>query len=103
MQINILPENDRTVLAVSGRVDTMTSGEFQQQALAALDKACGDMVIDCEKLEYLSSAGLRALLVLAKCAQKKEREICLCRLNHLVSEILEMSGFDSFFTIQDDL
>lgn len=102
MQIDILTKDGKTVLAVSGRIDTLTSGEFQQQALAALEQACGGMLIDCGQLEYVSSAGLRSLLVLAKYAQGKGREVCLCRLNHLVGEILEMSGFDSFFSIQEN-
>ncbi len=92
---------NKDTLKVVGRIDTATCGEFQQQALAALENAGDRLVLELEGLDYISSAGLRSLLVLATCAQRKQTEVVLCNVQHLVREVLEMSGFDSFFTIQD--
>ena len=61
-----------------------------------------DVIIECSKIEYISSAGLRSLLVLEKLAAVKKINIVLCRLPELVREVLEISGFDSFFEVRND-
>lgn len=94
-------EAEAVVLQVVGRVDTVTSGAFQAQALEVFKLPIRKLVLDCQKLEYISSAGLRALLVIAKSAGSRKAPVVLTHVNALVLEVLEMSGFDSFFTIQE--
>lgn len=98
MEIEVVHKD---TVKVTGRIDTLTCGEFQQQALAALETAGDKLVLELAGLEYISSAGLRALLVLATCAQRRQTEVVLCNVQHLVREVLELSGFDSFFTVRD--
>lgn len=101
MEIKITEQDGNVLAAVTGRIDALTCESFQQQALSALADAGEKMVLDCAGLTYISSAGLRSLLVLATCAQRKQTEVVLYRVQYLVREVLEMSGFDSFFTLQD--
>ena len=61
--------------------------------------SCTKLALDLEDLEYISSAGLRVLLRLAKKAQKENKKFCLVNINGLVKEILEESGLDVLFTI----
>lgn len=102
MEITKNFENDKVILNVSGRIDTVTSSDFQQQVLDVFDMSLQNLVLDCQNLEYISSSGLRALLVIAKLANCKDVEITLKNVNSMVLEVLEMSGFDSFFTIGEN-
>lgn len=61
------------------------------------------IILDCAGLEYISSAGLRALLLIAKSAERLSTRVCLTRLTPLVQEVLEISGFDSFFEVSNEL
>lgn len=95
-------EGSKAILQVVGRVDTVTSSAFQAQALEVFNSPIEKLTLDCQRLEYISSAGLRALLVIAKLAGSRQVTVALTHINALVLEVLEMSGFDSFFTIQED-
>lgn len=88
------------VVVISGRVDTVTAEDFRAQAEKLMDAASGDVVFDCEALSYVSSSGLRALLILARKAKAEGRKITLKNLSEAVLEVLEVSGFDSFFEIE---
>lgn len=101
MEIIKYIEDKKAVLQVVGRVDNVTSGSFQAQVLEVFDSPLRTMILDCQKLEYISSAGLRALLVIAKSAGSRKVSVVLTHVNALVLEVLEMSGFDSFFKIQE--
>ena len=101
MEITKIIEHKTVLMKVSGRIDTLTSNDFQQQVLDVLGNPLGKLVLDCSGLEYISSSGLRALLVIAKLANCKETSIVLTHVNSMVLEVLEMSGFDSFFTISE--
>ena len=83
-------------IALDGRLDTTTAPELE----SFIGKNCADVdgiTIDCEKLSYISSAGLRVLLS----AQKKMKgAVKLKNLNELVMEVLEMTGFVDILTIE---
>ena len=55
------------------------------------------LLIDLSDLEYISSAGLRALLVTAKRIRKESGKMCLCGLKENVMEVFEISGFSAIF------
>jgi len=56
-------------------------------------------LIDFEKIDYISSAGLRSILILANEMKSKENILALCCLNETIKEIFCISGFDSIITI----
>ena len=101
MQIAESVENQVTILAVSGRVDSSTSGALDESLQAAIVKA-GSLVVDFSEARYISSAGLRALLKAAKAARASGRRLALCGLSPLVHEVFDVSGFSSLFEIHAD-
>jgi anti-anti-sigma factor len=85
-QANIL------VLAPVGRIDNLTSPEFQARLLAAVTTGSTDVVIDFSAVEYISSAGLRALMTASR-QKPRERRLAVARLNAVVHEIFTISRF----------
>ena len=85
-QANIL------VLRPVGRIDDLTSAEFQSRLLAAVTSTADDLVVDFSSVEYISSAGLRALMTASR-LKPKERRLAVACLNSIVSEIFAISRF----------
>ena len=79
-QANIL------VLVPRGRIDNITSPEFQARLLAAVSSSSADIVIDFSEVEYISSAGLRTLMVASR-QKPAERRLGVAYLNAVVEEI----------------
>lgn len=102
MEIKCNQEKNKIIIAVIGRVDSVTAAEFEKKVTEILHKK-RTIILDCAGLEYISSAGLRALLLIAKSAERLSTRVCLTRLTPLVQEVLEISGFDSFFEVSNEL
>ncbi len=83
-------------VALEGRLDTMTAPQLEEE-LADLDKA-DSLVLDCSKLEYISSAGLRVLLSAYRTMNVKGG-MKLTNINEIVREVLEVTGFIDILTI----
>jgi anti-anti-sigma factor len=80
------------VLRPGGRIDNATSAEFQARLLAVIKSEIGDIVVDFTDVEYISSAGLRALMTAAR-LKAKERRLAATGLNAVVQEIFTISRF----------
>jgi len=80
------------VLKPVGRLDTVTSGTFQAILLAAVTGAAADVVVDFSEVEYISSAGLRALMAAAKLKSPGSR-VAVAALNGPASEAFAISRF----------
>lgn len=81
-----------------GYVDSKNAGEFSQQTMAAMDAAPGaSVVIDMDKLEYLSSAGLRVLM---KVIKRSEDTVKVINVPQLIVEIFEITGFEDLLDVQ---
>jgi anti-anti-sigma factor len=94
MEITARHNGDILVLDVAGRLDTSTSG-------GAHDAIVGFAKTQ-PKVDYISSAGLRVILTLAKLLQSSNGEMKICRANGSVNEVLQTSGFNSLIKIVDD-
>lgn len=90
------------ILSAIGRLDTVTAPEGEKAGLAGL-AAHEKLVFDLTALEYLSSAGLRMLLNIAKQAKKGGREFALSGAVGMVKEVLEASGMDLLVTFCDSV
>ncbi|MBR4444516.1 MAG: STAS domain-containing protein [Solobacterium sp.] len=91
-------DGSKAVYNLEGRLDTITAPD--------LEKSLGDelggvkeLVLDMEKLEYISSAGLRVLLSTQK-VMAKQGEMKLIHVNDVVMEIFEVTGFTDILTIE---
>ena len=96
MKINFNNNNGILNVALDGRLDTTTAPELENFIRNNYD-GTGSIVIDCEKLSYISSAGLRVLLA----AQKKTNgAMKLTNVCELVMEVFEMTGFADILVIE---
>ena len=94
-------ENGNSVVSLSGRLDAVTSPVCEQKFRDLVGSGVLGIVVDFGELEYISSAGLRALLLLAKLLKEKRGKVCLAGAKQNVRSVLEMSGFTNIFQIKD--
>lgn len=92
-----------SVLVVSGRIDSASSGGFEQQMEAVFAPAPEAVIIDLAGVEYMSSAGLRVLLMAAKRVKAEGRALVLCRMADNIREVFDISGFSAIFAIEETL
>ncbi len=86
-------------LDIEGRVDTNTSPQMQQSILQAFQKS-QTLILNMEKVEYVSSAGLRALLIGQKTANSKGGSMKLVHVCDAVMKVFQMTGFAGMLTIE---
>lgn len=91
MQIDQLKEGSTLTMKVSGRLDTMTAPQLESEITGHLD-GITEFIMDFTDLEYISSAGLRVLLVTSKMMKGKGRFV-IRNINETVREIFEVTGF----------
>jgi anti-anti-sigma factor len=93
----------RTVLLEAhGRLDSNTAKAFEEKVLGSIEAEKPSMVIDLSGLDYVSSAGLRVLLMAAKRIKTAHGALALSGLKPHVQEVFDVSGFSSIFTIRPD-
>ena len=99
MQISVKAANEVKVLAFEGSLDTQTSPDAQTQLTELIDGGDKKILVNFEKLHYISSAGLRILLAAAKQLKAADGELRICDLNEVVKEVFDISGFSTIFKI----
>ena len=87
------------IARVNGRVDTVTAPELSAAAIAAIDGGHASLVLDLSQVEYVSSAGLKAFLTVAKHADAQGGAMALCGLQEPVERVFRMAGFDAFLEL----
>ncbi len=85
--------------AVGGRIDGTNSAEFEQALRTAVQDDDRAVIVDLEQLAYISSAGLRAVLLTAKFLSNQGAKFALCSLAAPIREVFEVSGFDKIIAI----
>ena len=89
--------NNEADFALEGRLDTVTAPQLEKELKASLEGVT-QLRIDFEKLDYISSAGLRVLLSAQK-QMNKQGTMTLHHVNQTVMEIFEVTGFSDILTI----
>ena len=97
MTIQTKKENASLSLALEGRLDTTTAPQLEAELKSKLDGVT-DLTLDLEKLEYLSSAGLRVLLSAQK-TMARQGTMTVTHVNDTIQEIFEITGFADILTI----
>jgi len=93
-------EGGVTVVALAGRVDSLTAGELEPRLLEYASGRAPRLVVDLQGVEYISSAGLRVLLCLVSRLREIQGELVLCSLTHSVREVFELAGFMAIFAVE---
>ena len=90
---------DAHVVTVTGRLDGIYGSAFANQVGELIIGTNPKILIDFTDVDYVSSAGLRALLLLVKKTKASGGAFALCGLNEQVREVLDISGFTQMFSI----
>lgn len=98
MTIHQNKEGSKLILTVEGRLDTSTAPELET-TLDGVIAGVEELVLDCEKLEYVSSAGLRVILKAQK-IMNTQGEMKLIHVNESIMEVFDITGFVDILTIE---
>ena len=90
------------IVKITGRLDSAAAQPAEDSFSRVLGAAPSRLAIDLSGLEYISSAGLRVLLVVAKNMQQAQGKVVLFGLGANVREVFSISGFDRIFAIKPD-
>ena len=91
--------DDVSVVGLKGKLDTATVASVEKELLGLINGGTRLLVLDLAALDYISSAGLRVLLVAAKALRAHQGRLVVCAVKRYVKEVLDMSGFSSVFPI----
>ncbi len=103
MEIEGTKNQNAFVIKVKGRMDAVSTPEFDKKCDEWLNQGEKDVVLDFDGLEYISSIGLRSILVLGKRIKGQNGKLHLCKMNKTVSGVFQMSGFVAIFPVFDSL
>lgn len=99
MDIKKSSSGNTTTLALTGRLDTVTSVQLSNELSSTLEGGPVNLVFDFTALEYISSAGLRVLLTAQKKMNALGTEMEITRANETVKEVFEITGFSGILKI----
>lgn len=89
----------KIVVSLSGRIDSTAAVEFEEQLITIIDQGNNVMAVDFLNVQFISSAGLRVLLLAAKKVKPYNGKLHLCNMSKDVREVFDISGFSSIFDI----
>lgn len=96
MKTTIKEQNDKIVVFFEGRLDTAASPQTEKEVQPILD-VDKDIVLDCEKLDYISSSGLRIFLSILKEAKPRGHKVSIVCSNQNLIKIFTVTGFTNLF------
>lgn len=99
MKIEKTTQSGAIVLTLEGRLDTTTAPQLQEVLIPAFDEA-KEIQLDFANLAYVSSAGLRVLLMGQKTASAKSGKMTLTHVSEEIMEVFDMTGFSDLLTIK---
>ena len=101
MGINTERANGTVIAKADGRIDSSNSREFHSELEAVIAESDAALVLDFEAVSYISSAGMRVILLTAKNLQKSGMRLVLCSMNDSIREVFKISGFDKIMPIHN--
>lgn len=101
MKVTDETKNGVVVLSPEGRIDTGTSGDFEQALMSQTmgDDPAAQIVINFSGLDYINSTGMRVLLILSKRLSAASGKLVLCEMKEHILEVFVISGFNQILTI----
>lgn len=100
MDVFIIEQDSKTVVTIDGRIDTTNAKDFEMKIKPLLDDSHKDIEVDCAKMIYISSSGLRVFLTMQKSVMASKGKLTLKNMNDGILEVFKMTGFASIFTIE---
>lgn len=103
MEINETTDGQILVLQPKGRLDSTTSKVFEDLTLTHIEQGASQLVIDFSALDYISSAGLRVILMAAKRTKASGGGFAIGGMSEHIRDVFQVSGFLSILTVEDDV
>jgi anti-anti-sigma factor len=103
MEITRRNVKNAVVVSVKGRLDAVTSPDFEKELTEVIAQGETLLVLDFGHLDYISSAGLRTVLATTKRLKEKQGKLYLSSLKDMVKEVFEISGFSTIIPIYESL
>ena len=100
MNTNITEIDGKYIVALEGELDTAHAMEVEQTMQPLHELSGKEIIIDCTKLDYIASSGLRILLGLLKSAKANGNKVVLKNLNDEIKDVFKMTGFIDLFDIE---
>ena len=91
--------NEATVAVITGRIDSATSKDLETKLVPMINSGTRKLVVDFAKVAFISSAGLRILLLVAKKLKQANGKFALCCMRDTIKEVFDISGFSSIIPI----
>src|SRR4051794_18554023 len=101
MQIATRKVHDVQVVDLAGSLDSRAAGDIGDRLVEIAQAPEKHVLLNLEKVEFVSSAGLRIILRAAKLMQHRDGEMKICGAVPVVREVMETSGFDSLLKLYD--
>jgi anti-anti-sigma factor len=102
MEVKSRNENGIDILSPEGRIDTSTAKDFEDAVMGTLEHS-SKIIVQFNKLDYISSAGLRVMLMAQKRMGAKQGLLVLAELPTNINEVFKMSGFSKILKICNTL
>ena len=102
MNIDKTKDGETLVITPEFNLDAQTEKLFQESVLESIDSGEKSILLDLSRVAYMSSAGLRAMLIIAKKQKDNGGVIAVCGLQESVADIFSVSGFDAIVDIYTD-
>lgn len=100
MQIQHVDRDGIAIVVAAGRIDTTTSGSVEDALRKVVDGGARSLLVDLGGVEYISSAGLRVFLVLAKRMRDLQGRLMLCGMTEPVRQVFQLAGFMPLFRVE---
>ena len=100
-KIEVIKEHqgDTLVLVPVGRIDSSNAPDFERTVNDQIDDGETDLIVDFSRLSFISSSGMRVLLITAKSVRAKGGRLVLCSMRDSIREIFSISGFDTIIPV----
>ncbi len=101
MEISSEVKGRALIANIGERIDGSNALDFQNALTELISDNERDVILDFENLKYISSAGLRVILMTAKAVQRQNAQLMVCSLSESVREVFKISGFDRIIPVAD--
>lgn len=99
MEVEFETINEATVAVITGRIDSATSKELETKLVPMINSGTRKLVVDFAKVDFISSAGLRIMLLAAKKLKQAGGKMALCCMKDSIKEVFDISGFSSIIPV----
>ncbi|MFH2142190.1 MAG: STAS domain-containing protein [Bacteroidota bacterium] len=102
MNVNISTKDDIVIITIEGSIDSKTAGDLQSQIIGKVSESDKVMLV-LSKVDFVSSAGLRILLMVYRQINAKNGKVVLVGVSEEIKDVMSMTGFINFFEISENI